>query len=152
MATNQISGRILQVGEPQSIQTKSGTPFTKRELVLDTTRHDMWTGERSQYDNYAVLEFTQDNARLLDGLRTGDVVTVDFTVEGRKTQDRQTGETRYYNTLRGYKVAMLRQGIQASPSMQSPGYASDVPPQYANAAPRQRPAPQPAQGNDQLPF
>lgn len=108
--SNQLSGRVLLVGQTVQMTSKSGNTFTKRELVLDTTRYDSYTGERSPYDNYALFEFSNDNVSQLDALSVGQVVTVDFTVEGRKAQDKQTGETRYFNSLRGYKVTVRQQG------------------------------------------
>lgn len=131
---NQLSGRIFHIGKTVQMTSKNGNTFTKRELVLDTTRHDSYTGERSPYDNYALLEFSNDNVSQLDGLSVGQVVTVDFTVEGRKVQDKQTGETRYFNSLRGYKVTVRQQ----------------------QPAPQPTPIPQPSQpnpsNNDPLPF
>ena len=116
---NQLSGRIFHIGQTVQMTSKSGNTFTKRELVLDTTRYDSYTGERSPYDNYALLEFSNDNVSQLDDLSVGQVVTVDFTVEGRKAQDKQTGEIRYFNSLRGYKVTVRQKG-QAQQPVQQP--------------------------------
>lgn len=51
--SNQVTGRLVYIGQPQEIPSKSGgNPFVKREFILDATTHDPYTGERSQYENY----------------------------------------------------------------------------------------------------
>ena len=131
---NQLSGRIHHIGQAVQMTTKNGNPFTKRELVLDTTRYDPYTGERSAYDNYALFEFSNDNTAQLDGLRTGQVVTVYFTVEGRKVKNEQTGEPRYFNSLRGYKVTVRQQGQAQAPPQPAP-QPIPQPQTYAQPAP-----------------
>lgn len=131
---NQLSGRVHHIGQAVQMTTKNGNPFTKRELVLDTTRYDPYTGERSAYDNYALFEFSNDNTAQLDGLRTGQVVTVDFTVEGRKVKNEQTGEPRYFNSLRGYKVTVRQQGQAQAPPQPAP-QPIPQPQTYAQPAP-----------------
>ena len=127
---NQLSGRVLHIGQTVQMTSKNGNQFTKRELVLDTTRYDSYTGERSPYDNYALIEFGGENVKLLDGIQSGQVVTVDFTVEGRKTQNEQTGETRYFNSLRGYKVTVRQAKSDPQPQPQpapQPQASGDLP-------------------------
>ena len=50
--SNQITGRLAAIGQTVQIPSKTGgSPFLKREFLLDATPHDTWTGERSQYEN-----------------------------------------------------------------------------------------------------
>ena len=38
---NQITGRLVYIGQPQEIPSKSGgNPFVKREFILDATTYD----------------------------------------------------------------------------------------------------------------
>nr|WP_231501892.1 DUF3127 domain-containing protein [Bacteroides sp. 14(A)] len=58
---NQITGRIIEIGQTVQIPSKNGgTPFTKREFILDATTYDPYTGERSEYENIIPLEFSGD--------------------------------------------------------------------------------------------
>lgn len=41
---NQITGRLVYIGQPQEIPSKSGgNPFVKREFILDATTYDPYT-------------------------------------------------------------------------------------------------------------
>lgn len=82
---NQITGRLVYIGQPQEIPSKSGgNPFVKREFILDATTYDPYTGERSQYENVLPLEVSGDKCAELDQFRTGDVITVSFALQGRE--------------------------------------------------------------------
>ena len=54
---NQITGRIIEIGQTVQIPSKNGgSSFTKREFILDATTYDPYTGERSEYENVIPLE------------------------------------------------------------------------------------------------
>ena len=58
---NQITGRIIEIGQTVQIPSKNGgSSFTKREFILDATTYDPYTGERSEYENIIPLEFSGD--------------------------------------------------------------------------------------------
>lgn len=83
--SNQVTGRLVYIGQPQEIPSKSGgNPFVKREFILDATTHDPYTGERSQYENILPLEVSGDKCAELDNYRVGDVITVSFALQGRE--------------------------------------------------------------------
>ena len=42
--------------------------------------------------------------KILDSFKEGDAVTVSYDINGREFKDEQTGEVKYFNTIRGYKV------------------------------------------------
>lgn len=159
----QQTGRVCRIGQTVTFQSEKGNTYYRRELVLDITRCDMYTGERSQYETFAAFEFDGDNCKMLDTLKEEQVVTVDFVINGRKYTDKRTGEVKYFNSLRGMKVTPRQTAQQpVAPTPQQPvattqqEYASDVPQQYANADLWKRPAPQPAPQNESeqtdLPF
>ncbi len=76
---NQITGRIIEIGQTVQIPSKNGgSSFTKREFILDATTYDPYTGERSEYENIIPLEFSGDKCTELDRFNRGDVVTVLF--------------------------------------------------------------------------
>lgn len=64
--SNQITGRLAAIGQTVQIPSKTGgSPFLKREFLLDATPHDTWTGERSQYENIVPLEISGDKCAAL---------------------------------------------------------------------------------------
>lgn len=123
---NQITGRLLAIGQTVQIPTKSGNQFNKREFLLDATTFDPYTGERSQYENILPLEVSEDKCVDLDRFKVGDVVTVFFALQGRswKTQD---GELKRMIGIRCYKLEKRASGTQVD--VQHP-----VPQQSAHAA------------------
>lgn len=84
---NQVTGRMLAIGQTVQIPSKTGgDPFLKREFLLDATTYDPYTGERSQYENVLPLEVSGDKCAELDHFCIGDVVTVSFALQGRQWQ------------------------------------------------------------------
>lgn len=100
---NTITGKVLQVGTIQSIPTKGGKTIQKREITLDCTRYDPYTGERSQFENTPQLEFAGEAVSQLDGIQPGEVVTISFDVQGTKYTD-QAGQSKIFTRLRPYKI------------------------------------------------
>jgi hypothetical protein len=146
---NQITGRIIQIEQTVQIPSKSGgSPFTKREFILDATTYDPYTGERSEYENILPLEFSGDKCAELDRYKNGDVVTVSFVLQGRSWTN-QDGEFKRMASIRCYKIEG-RSGSQSSQtaSVQQPA------PQPTYQQPQNFPPPVEANGNakDDLPF
>lgn len=153
---NTIIGRILQIGAIQGFQSRSGNQFRKRELVLDSSTYDQYTGEKRE--NYPSFTLMQKHVDDVDAFKQGDLVIVSFFLSGRPwTKD---GVTRYINDIVAYKVEPFapNNGSQ-SPQILSPSQPTaqteTASPQVSNggqqgicAAP-----PFPPQGNaDDLPF
>lgn len=145
---NQITGRIIEIGQTVQIPSKNGgTPFPKRELILDATTYDPYTGERSEYENIIPLEFSGDKCAELDRYKNDDVVTVSFALQGRSWTN-QDGELKRMASIRCFKIE-ARGGV--SQSLQSVPVQQPVPqPQQ----PQNFPPPVDANGNakDDLPF
>lgn len=144
---NQITGRLVYIGQPQEIPSKSGgNPFMKREFLLDATTHDPYTGERSQYENILPLEVSGDKCAELDQFGIGDVITVSFALQGRSWTN-QDGELKRMVSIRCYKlegrkpvVQQTAQTIQPTPQP-TPTYQQFPPQVDANGNPK-----------DDLPF
>lgn len=135
---NQITGRIELIRPTETIPSKDGSKsFQKRELILDATRHDPYTGERG-FDNFPSFEFGGDRCADLDSFQKGQVVTVSFDVSGMRYPDKATGETKYFTKVRGYKIEL--KGGQTPVS---------TPP---TAIPDSAPTPKPVEEKDDLPF
>ncbi len=116
---NTITGRVLSVGQPLQVAGKDPSrPIIKRELVMDCTRHDPYTGERSQWENTPMLEFTGDLCRELDTIQQGDIVTVSFSVEGTRYEDKATRQQKIFTRVRPYRVEKRQQPQQPQPAYQ----------------------------------
>lgn len=113
---NQITGRLVYIGQSQEIPSKNGgNPFVKREFILDATTHDPYTGERNQYENILPLEVSGDKCSELDQFRIGDVITVSFALQGREWTN-QDGQVKRVVSIRCYKLES-RQPIHQPASM-----------------------------------
>ena len=139
---NTITGRIHRITPEQTITGKSGKTFTKRTLILDAARYDTHTGEK-KYDNYPSVEFSGEQMKRLDEFKEGDAVVVSFDINGREVKDEQTGEVKYFNSIRGYKVE--RYGDVEAKAQQAP------PPNTGNEQQTAAPV-QTQQGDSGLPF
>lgn len=115
---NQITGRLLFIGQTVQIPTKSGATFKKREFLLDATTYNTYTGERSPYDNILPLELSEDKCAELDRFHVGDIVTVSFALQGRQWQT-QDGEVKRMIGIRCYKLEQ-HNAHQQAPAAQQP--------------------------------
>ena len=127
---NQVTGRMLAIGQTVQIPSKTGgDPFLKREFLLDATTYDPYTGERSQYENVLPLEVSGDKCAELDHFCIGDVVTVSFALQGRQWQT-QDGDLKRMTSIRCYKLEG-RAATQAAapPPAPQPSAPAAAPPQ-----------------------
>lgn len=143
---NQITGRIERIGEIVTIPSKDGSKtYQKREVVLDATRFDPYTGERG-FENYPSFEFSGDKCVELNSYSVGQVVTISFELQGVKYTDKDN-TTKYFTRVRAYRIEARQQAPQPQGS---------VPAQPAPQIPQQaqpQPQPQPIVNDmDQLPF
>lgn len=129
---NTIRGKILAITQPVNV-SKTGNPFYKRELVLDASRTDDFTGEVRE--NFPMLTFTSKNCEKLDGFQVGEPVEVSFVLQGRAYQ--RDGQTRYITDAVGYKVERIG-------NQQKPAYAPQQPGVQQPTAALQQPYQQPA--------
>ena len=129
---NTITGRILKVGK--TVNVSKNNEFLKRELVLDCSRYDEYTGEKRE--NYVSFSFTQKRCAELDGLSEGELVEVSFILNGRKYE--KDGQTRYITDVVGYKVDRK----ESRQTAQAP----------ASVAPPSAPAAAEGEANPDLPF
>lgn len=153
MAKLQITGRVIALSAVQEIPSSvAGKPaIKKRELYLDMTMYDPYTGERSERENKPLLEFGGD--KVLEklaalNLQKDDVVTVSFAIQGTPYKDTQTGKTKVFTAIRCYDIEVVRKAGQPV------GQAAPV--QQPAPAPAPAPVPQPEQysedGKQDLPF
>ena len=116
---NQITGRVYGISPTQTIPTKSGKPFLKREIILDVTRFDPYTGERDKYENFPMFEFTGDKCSELDACKVGDVVVISFDLQGSFI-DGEDGKKKNFTRVRGYKVEVRGKAVANIQQAQQP--------------------------------
>jgi len=89
----QFQGRIHFIGQTEVKSEK----FCKRTVViLDDTN--------PQYPEYVPFEFTQKACEMLDGYQAGQTVIIDYDLRGREWQDPSSGETKFFGTIKGWRI------------------------------------------------
>ena len=128
MAKLQITGRVIALSAVQEIPstTAGNPPMKKRELYLDMTMYDPYTGERSDKENKPLLEFGGD--KVIDklaalNLQKDDVVTVSFAIQGTPYKDKTTGKNRVYTAIRCYDIEVVRKAGQQQQAAPAPAPA-----------------------------
>jgi hypothetical protein len=98
---NSIIGKIQTIGQTQTIPSKNGgRDLVKRELVLDASAYDRWTGDK--FDNFPSFEFIGQRCADLDNFKAGDIVTVSFDIRGRFYD--KDGEKKHMNSVVGFRI------------------------------------------------
>ena len=101
----EIQGTVKLVG---TTQTFGSNGFRKRELVVTT---------QEQYPQHLMIEFVQDKTDLLNSINVGQSVKVGINLRGREWVNPQ-GETKYFNSIQGWRVELLDAGSPSMPPMQ----------------------------------
>ena len=96
----QISGIIQHIGNTESIPYQ-GKVFKKRELVLDCSYRNQFTGQIERA-NYPKFEFTSNHVDDLNDFNIGDIVTVSFSLNGSRSE--KDGQVRDFTNVQGYKI------------------------------------------------
>lgn len=105
-----LIGRIIAVDQQQTVASKSDASktFQRRQVYLDCSRYDSITGEQLS-ENRPLLEFggkglDQLNELVKQGLKKGDLVSIEFAVQGTTYKDKATGNTKNFTGIRPYSI------------------------------------------------
>jgi hypothetical protein len=104
----EVTGKIKVISAEQQISPT----FRKKELVVTTDE---------QYPQSIMIEFTQDKSDLLNNFSVGENVKVSINLGGREWVNPQ-GETKYFNSIRGWRIERI-----ADANAQAPVQAPPVP-------------------------
>lgn len=122
-----IKAKIYKIGEVQSIPSQNGgEPFRKRSIVLDASRFDPYTGEKSG-DNYVVVEFSGKRVDELDKYAVGDLANVSFVLQGRKYIDKATQEERFFTSVIGIGIEMAQMSRRQQVPAAEPPISENAP-------------------------
>lgn len=104
-----LIGRIIAVDQQQTVASKNDASktFQRRQVYLDCSRYDSITGEQLS-ENKPLLEFggkglDQLNELVSQGLKKGDLVSIEFAVQGNTYKDGQ-GNTKNFTGIRPYSI------------------------------------------------
>lgn len=97
----ELQGKIKMIDETK---TYGNNGFRKREMVITT---------EEQYPQHIMIEFVQDKTDLLNSYQVGMNVKVSINVRGREWVNPQ-GETKYFNSIQGWRVENVDQSVSAS--------------------------------------
>lgn len=144
-----LVGKVIAINREETVASKNDATksFNRRQLYLDCSRYDSITGEKLQ-ENYPLLEFggkglEQLNALCQQGLKKGDLVSIEFVVQGNNYKDAQ-GNTKNFTGIRPYSIALY---IPKSQQVQQPQTQ-----QAQVQQPVQQPQTQQSKTEDDLPF
>lgn len=142
---NTVIGKILGISKMETIQSKSGSQFTKQSVFLDNSRYDQETGEK--YENNLLLDFINyKDGDLNDRFKKGDRVQISFRLRGYSFESKNNGGKREY----GISVSCYRIEPYGT---QQPVQPSQQPQSAPQSAPQPSQPAQPAQSPDaDLPF
>ena len=97
MVTYDYTGVVEVIGETKAFGANG---FTKRELVVGND-----VDSPNKYPNPVLFTFKKERCSLVDAVKQGDRVKVQFTIDGRRW-DGPNG-TRYFTGLTGWKIDVL---------------------------------------------
>lgn len=97
----ELQGKIKMIDETK-VYGNNG--FRKREMVITT---------EEQYPQHIMIEFVQDKTDLLNSYAVGQNVKVSINVRGREWVNPQ-GETKYFNSIQGWRVENMDQAASAN--------------------------------------
>lgn len=85
-----IDGTITFIDQEKQISAS----FRKREFAIKSDE---------PFPQDILMELTQDNCSILDNLKIGDVIRVNFSLKGKKWTNKD-GEDKYFNTMSAWKI------------------------------------------------
>lgn len=102
----EVVGKIKVIGETLQVTDS----YKKRDLVVTTDE---------QYPQHISIEFAQDKTSLLDNRIVGEEVKVSINLGGREWINPQ-GETKYFNSVKGWRIEKLGDANNSTPSAKAP--------------------------------
>lgn len=91
----EVLGTLKMVGETVDVGSSG---FQKRDCVVTTDE---------QYPQHILVQFVQDKCNLLSNYKIGDKVSIGINLRGREWVNPK-GETVYFNTIQGWKIANIQ--------------------------------------------
>lgn len=104
-----VTGELIVINDTQAISDK----FTKRDFVIRTN---------DKYPQDIQFQLSQGNVDLIDAIRLGEQIEVEFNLRGKEYNGR------YYVTLDAWKISIQQGSTQVLKTEEKPIQAnSDLP-------------------------
>jgi len=103
----EVQGKVKFVGPTETVGNNG---FRKRDIVVTT---------EEQYPQHISVQFVQDKCDLLNAYQPGQDVKIGINLRGREWVSPQ-GETRYFNTIQGWRIENLQPAAAPSGSVPPP--------------------------------
>jgi hypothetical protein len=101
----EVTGKIKMIDQTKEVGSAG---FKKRDVVVTTDE---------QYPQHILVQFVQDKCDLLNTYQVGEAVKIDINLRGREWTNPQ-GETVYFNTIQGWRIAKVQ--AETAASVQAP--------------------------------
>lgn len=122
MAFNQVTGIVTWISDPYQVSSADGSKtYIKRNIYLDVTRRDAYTGIRDDaHENMLMLEFMGEKpVAEVAKAQVGQVITVSFDLKGRTWTDAASQQQRYGINVNPFRVE-VRQPFGTRQPQQQP--------------------------------
>ena len=97
----ETTGKLHTIFETKQVSER----FTKREFVVELA-------DNPKYPQTVLFQLTGDRCQLLDELKVGDEVRIEFSLRGREWRSPK-GEVKYFNSLDVWKIEPAQAGRSA---------------------------------------
>ena len=98
----ETTGKLHTIFETKQVSQR----FTKREFVVELADHP-------KYPQTVLFQLSGDRCSMLDDMRVGDEVRIEFSLRGREWRS-PNGEVKYFNSLDVWKIEPARAGRSQS--------------------------------------
>lgn len=94
----ETTGKLHTIFETKQVSQR----FTKREFVVELA-------DNPKYPQTVLFQLSGDRCSMLDDMRVGDEVRIEFSLRGREWRS-PNGEVKYFNSLDVWKIEPARAG------------------------------------------
>jgi hypothetical protein len=98
----ETTGKLHTIFETKQVSQR----FTKREFVVELA-------DNPKYPQTVLFQLSGDRCSMLDDMRVGDEVRIEFSLRGREWRS-PNGEVKYFNSLDVWKIEPARAGRSQS--------------------------------------
>ncbi len=98
----ETTGKLHTIFETKQVSAR----FTKREFVVELA-------DNPKYPQTVLFQLSGDRCTMLDEMRVGDEVRIEFSLRGREWKS-PNGDVKYFNSLDVWKIEPARAGRSQS--------------------------------------
>lgn len=124
--SNNVIGRVYLIG-PIKIREYQDKEFFERDITIDATRHDQYTGDPGPPNFPTLTVKGEERCRQLEEYNKGDLLEIQFFLNGFKYE--KEGEERFFTKPIAYKIERKSSSIgsKVSAVASAPDDVDDLP-------------------------